>query len=96
MTAATTLGVFDALAEGQASPRRLAESLGLDPLGMETLAAALIALGYLAPSGSDLRNTPVAERLLVRSSPESIATFVTLLECPETFCPRNRGMTGRS
>jgi SAM-dependent methyltransferase len=76
VTVATTLGVFDALAEGQATPARLAERLGLDPLGVETLAAALIALGYLGSSGDDLRNTPVAERLLVRSSPESIATFV--------------------
>jgi SAM-dependent methyltransferase len=75
VTAAVTLGVFDALAEEGAAVSGLAERLGLDPLGMEALAAALVALGYLERSGSELQNAPVAQKLLVRSAPESIATF---------------------
>jgi SAM-dependent methyltransferase len=67
--------VFDALAEEGATVPGLAERLGLDSLGMESLAAALVALGYLEHSGQELRNAPAAQRLLVRSSPESIATF---------------------
>ena len=73
---AVILGVFDALHERPATPDELAERLRLDPLGAETLVTALLALGYLEHSGGALRNAAVTERLLVRSSPESIATFV--------------------
>jgi SAM-dependent methyltransferase len=70
------LVIFDALAERRASPSELAERLGLDLLGVDTLLTTLPSLGYLEWNGERLRNAPVAERLLVRSSPESIATFV--------------------
>lgn len=71
------LGVFDALAEGPAATDELAERLGLDPLGTETLLTTLQTLGYLqAEDDGRLRNSAVSERLLVSSSPESIATFV--------------------
>ncbi len=73
---AVMLGVFDALEERPAVEAELAERLGLDPLGTDALAAALLTLGYLERDGVRLRNAPVAESLLVRSSPESIATFV--------------------
>jgi SAM-dependent methyltransferase len=77
LTTATVLGVFDALADEPAAPGELAERLGLDPLGTETLLTALLTLGYVE-SGADerLRNSAVSRRLLVSSSPESIATFV--------------------
>jgi SAM-dependent methyltransferase len=75
VTTATMLGIFDALAEGEAEPAELAEQLGLDALGTDTLVTALVALGYLERAGDAVRNSPVADRLLVRSSPESIATF---------------------
>jgi SAM-dependent methyltransferase len=76
LSSAAMLGVFDALEEGAASPGELAERLGLDPLGTETLLTALLTLGYLEQEDGRLRNSPVSRRLLVRSSPESIATFV--------------------
>jgi SAM-dependent methyltransferase len=76
LTCAVTLGVFEALHERAASITELAERLGLDPLGADSLAMALLALGYLEHAEGRLRNAPVSERLLVRSSPESIATFV--------------------
>ncbi len=77
LSTATMLGVFDALAEGPAATDELAERLGLDPLGTETLLTTLQTLGYLQ-AGDDgrLRNSAVSDRLLVSSSPESIATFV--------------------
>ena len=76
LSLAITLGVFDALAEEPATPRALAERLGLDPVGAETLLTALQALGYLEPTpAAALRNSEVTERLLVSSSPESIAAF---------------------
>jgi SAM-dependent methyltransferase len=74
---ATMLGVFDALAEAPADPEELAGRLGLDPLGAETLLTTLLTLGYVeAGAGERLHNSEVSRRLLVSSSPESIATFV--------------------
>ena len=77
LTTAVELGVFEALAEREAAAEPLAERLSLDPLGTETLCTARVSLGYLERTADGtLRNAPVSARLLVRSSPESIATFV--------------------
>jgi SAM-dependent methyltransferase len=76
LTSATMLGVFDALQEAPASADELAQRLGLDALGADTLLTTLSTLGYLEADGERFRNTDVSERLLVRDSPESIATFV--------------------
>jgi SAM-dependent methyltransferase len=76
VTTAVMLGVFDALHEAPATPAELAERLGLDPLGAETLLTALTALGYVEGDGERARNSETAQRLLVSSSPESIATFI--------------------
>ncbi|HEU4702442.1 MAG TPA: methyltransferase [Conexibacter sp.] len=74
---ATSLGVFDALAEGALDADGLAKRLALDPLGAETLLAALLAMRYVElDEAGAFRNSAVAERRLVRSSPDSIATFV--------------------
>jgi SAM-dependent methyltransferase len=74
---ATTLGVFDALADSPADPDELARRLGLDPLGTETLLTTLLTLGYVETGPDErLQNSEVSRRLLVSSSPESIATFV--------------------
>jgi SAM-dependent methyltransferase len=72
----TMLGVFEALHEGEASAPELAEWLGLDPLGTDALVTVLGTLGYLERDGERFRNAAVAERLLVPSSPDSIAAFV--------------------
>jgi SAM-dependent methyltransferase len=74
---ATMLGVFDALHDEPADAAGVARRLSLDPLGVETLLAALLTLGYVEPADGDrLHNTEITERQLVSSSPESIATFV--------------------
>ena len=75
VSTAVMLGVFEALAERPATARHLAERLELDPLGADTLLTTLLTLGYVEREGDVHRNSPVSERLLVRSSPESIATF---------------------
>jgi SAM-dependent methyltransferase len=76
VTTATMLGVFEALHERSSTAAELAERLDLDPLGAETLVSCLMTLGYLQQDGDGrVSNAPVTERLLVRSSPESIATF---------------------
>jgi SAM-dependent methyltransferase len=76
VTTAVVLGVFDALHEAPATATELAQRLELDPLGAETLLTTLTTLGYVEPAGERMGNTEVSERLLVRSSPETIATFV--------------------
>ena len=77
LSTATMLGVFDALAEAPADPGELAGRLGLDPLGAETLLTTLLTLGYVEAGADErLHNSAVSRRLLVSSSPESIATFV--------------------
>jgi 2-polyprenyl-3-methyl-5-hydroxy-6-metoxy-1,4-benzoquinol methylase len=76
ITSAVTLGVIEALAEQPATGAGLADRLDLDPLGTDTLLTALHALGYVNLEDGEYRLSPVAERELVRSSPESIATFV--------------------
>jgi SAM-dependent methyltransferase len=76
VTTATMLGVFEALHQRPSTAAELAGRLSLDPLGAETLVTALTTLGYLEQDGDGrTRNAPITERLLVRSSPESIATF---------------------
>jgi SAM-dependent methyltransferase len=77
LTTATILGVFDALHQRPAGAAELGERLSLDPLGSETLLTTLLTMGYVEPDGNGrCRNSAVSERLLVSSSPESIATFV--------------------
>jgi SAM-dependent methyltransferase len=77
VSTAVVLGVFEALHERPCSRRELAERLGLDPLGVDTLVTALATLGYLDDAGEGrVGNAHATERLLVRSSSESIATFV--------------------
>lgn len=76
VTSAAMLGVFDALHEAPATAAELAQRLELDPLGTDTLLIALSTLGYVDEEDGRFRNEPVSERLLVRESPDSIATFV--------------------
>jgi ubiquinone/menaquinone biosynthesis C-methylase UbiE len=76
LTTAVVLGVFDSLHERPASSEEIAGALELDPLGAETLLTALSTLGYVEQEDGRFSNSAVTERQLVRSSPESIATFV--------------------
>lgn len=76
VTAAVTLGVFEGLvAEGPVEGPELAARLGLQPDGLEALLTALVTLGYARVVDGRYAAEPVVERLLVRSSPESIASF---------------------
>ena len=74
---ATRLGIFDALASEPARPEALAERLGLDPVGVEALYAALLSLGYLEAQEDGVhRPSEAAARALVSSSPEYMGHFV--------------------
>jgi SAM-dependent methyltransferase len=74
---ATTLGVWDALADGPADAATIAAQLGLDPVGVDLLMSALASTGYVdRDDGGRFTASAPAGRLLARSSTESIATFV--------------------
>ena len=76
VTAAATLGVFDALAAGPATAQELGERAGLDPHGADALLTALVALGYARVEEGRYAAEPVVEELLVHGAPEGIASFV--------------------
>jgi SAM-dependent methyltransferase len=76
LSAAVTLGVFEALvAHGPADAPGLARRLKLQEDGLEALLKALTTLGYVRAEDGRYAAEPVTERLLVSSSPESIANF---------------------
>jgi ubiquinone/menaquinone biosynthesis C-methylase UbiE len=73
---ATSLGVFDALAEDPADAAGLATRLELSATGVEALLAALVSLGYLHCDAHGVhRVTEVTARALFSGSPSTLATF---------------------
>ena len=73
MFAAVALGVFDRLQQGPAGVESFA---GLNASAVERLLDGCVSLGLLAKDGGVYRNTPLAERYLCRSSPETLAGYV--------------------
>ena len=69
MFAATSLGVFERLS-GQALPA------SEFPNGYDRLLDACVSLGLLEKEGDRYRNSPMAERYLTRSSPDTMAGYV--------------------
>jgi predicted ArsR family transcriptional regulator len=60
VTSAVVLGVFDALRDEPADASALAERLGLDPLGAETLLTTLLTLGYVEANEAVKTGRPYA------------------------------------
>lgn len=60
------LGLYDRLARGPADAEGLARDLGLTGRGVEILADALVATGYLTREQGRYANSPEVDRLLVR------------------------------
>jgi acetylserotonin N-methyltransferase len=72
MFAAVSLGIFDRLQDG---PRAAAE-FGFREDTTEQLLDACVALGLLEKERDVYRNAPIAERYLVRNSPETLAGYI--------------------
>ena len=70
---ATKLGVFEALADGRATGREVAERSGTSPVGTEKLLFALAGAGYVRAEDGGYALTPVSRKWLLRASPHSIA-----------------------
>ncbi len=72
MFAAVSLGIFDCLHE---RPRR-ADEFGFRADTAERLLDACVSLGLLRNEGGVYRNAPVAEKYLVRNSPDTMAGYI--------------------
>ncbi len=71
--AGVELSLYDRLSTGPATAIRLARDLDVTRRGIEILADALVALGYLTKDGDRYGNADGTERFLVRGKPGSIA-----------------------
>lgn len=71
--AGVELGLFDRLARGSADATTLAVELGTSLRGIEILADALAATGYLIKERNQYSNSPEVDHLLVRGRPGSTA-----------------------
>lgn len=69
----TKLGVFEAVADGPATPQQVAARCGTSPVGTEKLLFALTGAGYLKAEDGAFALTPVSRKWLLRDSPNSIA-----------------------
>jgi len=70
------LKLFDRLAEGAATVDELVGELQVTARGIEILADALVACGYLEKRGAAYANSADVDRYLVRGRPDAIA-FIT-------------------
>lgn len=67
--AALNLDLFTLVSEGADSTQALAEKTAIDGARMETLLAALAAVGLIARDGGRVTNAPASEQYLVRTAP---------------------------
>jgi ubiquinone/menaquinone biosynthesis C-methylase UbiE len=74
--AATSLGIFDALADKADDADGLARRLRLDPQGTDILMVALHAMGYVDERDGLFRNSPAVERFVLRDSPQSLRAYI--------------------
>lgn len=74
--AATSLGIFDALAERADNADGLARRLKLDHQGTDILMVALHALGYVDERDGLFRNSPAVERFVLKDSPQSLRAYL--------------------
>lgn len=76
MFAAVSLGVFDRLAEAEATVAQLAKQLEASSDALERLLDACVGLGLLNRSAGLYSNTPLATHYLVSSSPRRMTGYI--------------------
>lgn len=74
LTAAVSLGVFDALAQGPGDAAGLAVRLRTEARATGILLDALAALGFVEKKGESYANSPVSQRYLVSGAPGGLAS----------------------
>jgi ubiquinone/menaquinone biosynthesis C-methylase UbiE len=78
VVSATSLGVFDALAEAPATAPDLATVLGVHAGALDKLLALLVAAGYLRFGRAGYALSPLARKWMVADSPQSIRDVMLL------------------
>jgi hypothetical protein len=73
---ATKLGVFEALAKAEGTAQDIAIRCGLHPRATEVLLFALAGAGYVRSKGKRYTLAPVAQKWLLRSSPQSLYDYM--------------------
>jgi hypothetical protein len=81
------LGVFDALEKGPRTAANVAEQLGTDPRGTESLLEALSSLRYLRRQGDRYTNRPTASRWLTQARDPAFVKAIAH-HSPRPTCPR--------
>ena len=76
MFTAVSLGIFDWLEKKPQTAAELAAELLAHADALERLLSACVALGLLARDESKFRNTPLASRYLVSTSPHTFAGYI--------------------
>ena len=74
--AGVSLGIFDALAEGPATASDLSLRLRTNAEALERLLNACIGLRLIERRNDAFVNTPLADRYLLRSSPDSLTGYI--------------------
>ena len=80
LMACNSFGVFDALHDSPCSASELAVKTGVSPRGADILLQTIEAGGYVVKEGDRFRNTRIAERWLVRGSPQYVGNLVLYFE----------------
>src|SRR5258708_16033390 len=72
----TKLGIFEALAKQECTAREVAARCGLDQHATEVLLFALAGAGYVRSKAMRYTLSPVAQKWLLRSSPQSLYDYM--------------------
>lgn len=78
--AGTSLGIFDAIAEGARTSGAIAAACGTDPSATRALVDCLVALGYLRITRGRYSNARHVERWLLARSPHSVRDKILFQE----------------
>lgn len=73
LIAAVKLGIFDVISSESRAVESIAEALGADPIAVDALMIALLALGLVERSDEKYQNTPLAQTYLVSGQTHSLA-----------------------
>lgn len=79
LIAGTRLGVFEVLSEGEKTAEEVAQDIGCNPEGMETLLNALNGFGYLKRRNGRYSITKQTAKWLIESSSSSIRDAIMFL-----------------
>lgn len=80
LMAASTIGVFEQLADGPATAEQLAQRTGAAPRPTRIVADAMVALGFLEKDEGVYRNAPVAATFLSGATPADMRGLMGLLD----------------